>query len=141
MTTVNIYLNFNGNCEEAFTFYKSVFGGEFNYLGRFKDMPPSEEFPVAEADKEKIMHVGLPISKETMLLGSDCDNSENFIQGSNFSICVNPDSVEEAHRLFDALSQGGTITMPLGQTFWGSLFGMLTDKFGVNWLVDIAIDQ
>jgi PhnB protein len=74
-------------------------------------------------------------------LGSDCDSNGNFVQGNNFSICVNPDSEDEARRVFDALAQGGTIAMPLEKTFWGSLFGMLTDKFGINWMVDIAIEQ
>jgi PhnB protein len=87
------------------------------------------------------MHVGLPISAETMLMGSDCDGSGNFVQGNNYSICVTPDSAEEARRIFDALSQDGLITMPLEKTFWGSLFGMLIDKFGVNWMVDIAVNQ
>ena len=141
MTTVNIYLSFNGNCEKAFTFYKSVFGGEFNYVGRFKDMPPSEEYPMAEADKERIMHVGLPISKETILLGSDCESNGDFVQGNNFSICINPDSEEEARRIFNALAEGGNVAMPLEKTFWSPLFGMLTDQFGINWMVDIAVEQ
>jgi PhnB protein len=142
MATVNIYLTFNGNCETAFTFYKSVFGGDFNYIGRFKDMPSAAGCAeVAEADREKIMHVGLPVSKETMLMGSDCDSNTNFVQGNNFSICVTPDSVEDAGRIFNALAVGGKIIMPLEKQFWGSLNGMLVDKFGINWMVDMALEQ
>ena len=141
MATVNIYLNFNGNCETAFTFYKSVFGGEFNYICRFKDMPPSAEFAVADADREKILHVGLPISKETTLMGSDCDSKVNFVSGNNFSICVSPDSFEEAQRIFNALADGGKIIMPLEKQFWGALNGMLVDKFGINWMVDMALEE
>jgi PhnB protein len=137
MALVNVYLTFNGNCEEAFTFYKSVFGGEFPYIGRFKDMPPSEDGKVSEADMNKIMHVSLPISKETMLMGSDTGGewASSFTQGNNFSISVNADSKEEADKIFNALSAGGQVTMPLNNTFWGDYFGMLTDKFGINWMM------
>ena len=91
MTTVNVYLNFNGNCEDAFNFYKSVFGGEFPYVGRFKDMPPQEGMPPLPKEMEdKIMHVSLPISKETMLMGSDTGGewAPSFVQGNNFSISI-----------------------------------------------------
>lgn len=141
MTTVNIYLNFSGNCEEAFTFYKSVFGGEFNYIGRFKDMPPVEGCPVPEGYDEKIMHVGLPVSPETMLLGSDCFGAGDIVQGNNFSICVTPADVDEAHRIFNALATGGAVVMPLEKQFWGSLNGMLTDRFGINWMIDYELKQ
>jgi PhnB protein len=139
MTTVNVYLNFNGNCEEAFNFYKSVFGGEFPYIGRYKDMPPPPDggkgFP--EEQGNRIMHVSLPISKETMLMGSDTGGewASDFKQGNNFSISINTDSRQEADRLFTSLSQGGRVTMPMNDTFWGDYFGMFTDKFGVNWMV------
>ncbi len=138
MATVNVYLSFNGTCEAAFDFYKSVFGGEFNYIGRFKDMPSSDQ-PIPDSVKDKIMHVGLPISKETMLLGCDMPESmtgQKFIAGNNFSICINTTSVEESQRIFNALSADGIITMPLEKTFWSPLFGMVTDKFGINWMVD-----
>ena len=139
MAAVNPYLTFNGTCEEAFTFYKSVFGGEFPYLGRFKDMPPMEGCPpVSEADGEKIMHVSLPISKETILMGSD--SSEAFgnatIAGNNFAISINADSQEEADKLFAGLSEGGQVTMAMNKTFWGSYFGMFKDKFGIQWMVN-----
>ncbi|WP_130735843.1 VOC family protein [Flavobacterium sp. J27] len=139
MATVNIYLTFNGNCEEAFTFYQSVFGGEFPYIGKFKDMPKNEECPeVSEADAEKIMHVTLPISKETCLMGSDTGGewASSFQQGNNFSISINAESKAEADKLFTALSEGGQITMPMNQSFWGAYFGMFTDKFGINWMVN-----
>ena len=138
MTSVNTYLMFDGNCEEAFNFYKSIFGGEFPYIGKFKDMPPSEDGKKMPAgDAEKIMHVSLPISKETMLMGSDVGGewSPSFSQGNNFSISINTDKKEEADRIFNGLSKGGVVKMPMNNTFWGDYFGMFTDKFGVNWMV------
>lgn len=137
MTTVNIYLTFNGNCEEAFNFYKSVFGGEFPYVGKFKDMPAEGGMKISPADANKIMHISLPISKETMLMGSDTDSqwAAGFVQGNNFSISINTDTKAEADRLFNTLSKGGKVGMPMASTFWGDYFGMLTDKFGINWMV------
>jgi PhnB protein len=138
MPTVNTYLTFDGDCEAAFNFYKSVFGGEFPYIGRFSDMPPQEGMaPMSEAGGNKIMHVSLPISKETMLLGSDTGGewSSNFKKGNNFSVSINTDSEAEADKLFNGLSAGGQVTMPMAKTFWNSYFGMFTDKFGVNWMV------
>lgn len=140
MTSVNIYLTFNGDCEAAFNFYRSVFGGEFPYIGRFSEMPPQEGQPSMSAeDGNKIMHVSLPISQETMLLGSDTGGewSKGFTQGNNFSVSINTDSKEEADRLFNGLSAGGKVTMPMNKTFWGSYFGMFTDKFGINWMVSV----
>lgn len=144
MTTVNVYLNFNGNCEEAFNFYKSVFGGEFPYLGKYKDMPVQEGMPACSTEMgEKIMHVSLPISKETSLMGSDTGGewAPAFQKGNNFSISITTDSKEEADRLFNGLSAGGQVTMPLANTFWGDYFGMFTDKFGINWMVSFATPQ
>lgn len=138
MPTVNAYLNFAGNCEEAFTFYKSVFGGEFPYVGRYKDMPPQEGMPPMTAELgEKIMHISLQISAETALMGSDAGGewAPTLTQGNNFAVSINADSKEEADRLFNGLSAGGTVTMPLGMTFWESYFGMFTDKFGIGWMV------
>lgn len=138
MAQINPYLTFKGNCEEAFNFYKSVFGGEFPYMGRYKDTPPSPEYQVSEAEQEKIMHVSLPISKETVLMGSDVMDSYSHAttMGNNISISINADSEEEANRIFNGLSAGGTVTMPLAKTFWAALFGMFTDKFGINWMVN-----
>lgn len=144
MTTVNIYLNFNGNCEEAFNFYRSVLGGEFPYIGRFKDMPPQEGMPPLPKEMEdKIMHVSLPVSKETSLMGSDTGGewASTFQQGNNFSISISTDSKEEADRLFNGLSDGGQVTMPMNNTFWGDYFGMFTDKFGINWMVSFNSNQ
>ncbi len=140
MTTINPYLTFNGNCEEAFEFYKSIFGGEFAFLGRFKDMPA--EYPVPDSEKEKIMHVSLPISKETSLMGSDSSDAFGKVStpGDNFSISINCSEQEEAHKLFSALSNGGAIKMPLDKTFWGSLFGIFVDKFGINWMVSCELE-
>ena len=143
MATVSTYLTFNGNCEEAFNFYKSVLGGEFTYIGRFGEMPPQEGMPpMDEADRNKIMHVGLPIGS-TVLMGSDTggDWASSFIQGNNFSVSVNAENKTEADRLFNGLSAGGQVTMQMADTFWGSYFGMFTDKFGINWMVSFETQQ
>lgn len=140
MAQINVYLNFEGNCLEAFEFYKSVFGGEFPYIGKFSDMLPSEEYPVSEADKNKIMHISLPISQETVLMGSDVIGGNcaggKFVKGNNIQLSVNAGSREEAEKLFNGLSAGGEVTMPLQDTFWGAYFGMWTDKFGISWMVN-----
>ncbi|MEO5571850.1 MAG: VOC family protein [Bacteroidia bacterium] len=141
MAQVNPYLIFNGNCEAAFNFYKTVFGGEFPYMGRFKEMPPTPGKEVAPEDAEKIMHVSLPISKETVLMGSDSTVESRVAMGQNISISVNTESEEEAHKIFNGLSAGGKIIMPLEKTFWGALFGMFTDKFGINWMVNYDYNQ
>lgn len=142
MTTVNIYLTFDGNCKEAFEFYKSVFGGEFPYVGTFGEMPQHDGMPaINEEMKNRIMHITLPISKETCLMGSDTGGewATNFKNGNNFSVSVNTDSVEEADRIFNGLSEGGKVTMPMAKTFWESYFGMFTDKFGINWMVNFEL--
>jgi len=138
MTTENVYLNFDGKCEEAFEFYKSVFGGKFSYIGRFNEMPQDENNKLSEADGNKIMHVSLPISAETNLFGSDTVGawSPKLVQGNNYSISINASSKEEADRLFNGLSAGGQVTMPLENTFWGAYFGMFVDKYGINWMVN-----
>jgi PhnB protein len=143
MAQVNPYLNFKGNCEEAFNFYKSVFGGEFPYVGRYKDMPPAEGSHATEIDGEKIMHMSLPISKETTIMGSDVGGewAQKTVFGDNMQLSVNADTEEEAHRIFNGLSAGGRVNMPLEKTFWGSLFGMFTDKFDINWMVNYDYNQ
>ena len=139
MTTLNPYLVFKGNCEEAFNFYKSVFGGNFQYIGRYADIPRTERqtFPL-EAD-EKIVHVSLPVSNGTILMG--CDSTEAYgqpiVSGNNFSLSVTTDSRDEAERLFNELSTGGQIKMAMNETFWGSYFGMITDKFGIHWMINL----
>lgn len=136
MATTNTYLNFNGNCEEAFLFYKSVFGGDFNYIGRFNEMPPHAENQLSEEEGNRIMHVSLPIGS-SILMGSDTGGewASSFVQGNNFSVSITADSREEADRLFTGLAEGGTITMPLSDTFWGDYFGMFVDKFGIGWMI------
>lgn len=143
MMKINPYLTFDGNCEEAFKFYQSVFGGEIPYMGRFKDMPAESGYEVPDEEKEKIMHVSLPIGKETVLMGSDSSNAFGHatVQGNNFSISVNTDSEEETERIFKALAEGGKVNMPLEKTFWQSYFGMLTDKFGIHWMVNCELPQ
>ena len=137
MATVNIYLTFNGNCEEAFKFYQSVFGGEFPYIGRFKDMPAGVGPKLKPGEENRIMHVSLPISKETILMGCDTGGewASGYLQGNNFSISITADSKEEADKLFKGLSAGGKVTMPLSKTFWSEFFGMLIDKFGISWMM------
>lgn len=137
MAIINPYLNFPGTCEEAFNFYKSVFGGDFAYVGRFGEMPPDPNFELPEEAKNLIMHISLPISKETVLMGSDTAGewAPNLIVGNNMSVSITASSKEEADRLFNGLAAGGKITMPLENAFWGDYFGMLTDKFGINWMV------
>lgn len=144
MATVNVYLTFDGNCREAFEFYKSVFGGDFQYVGTFGEMPPQEgQPPMPEEMKSRIMHISLPISEETALMGSDTGGewANDLKQGNNFSISVNATSTEEADRIFEALCEGGNITMPIEKTFWESYFGMLTDRFGVNWMVSCELAE
>ena len=139
MATVNPYLIFNGNCEEAFLFYKSVFGGEFTYMGRFGEMPSNDPNcpPPNEEEANRIMHVSLPISSETVLMGSDSTSqSGDVIIGTNISVSINTESKEEADKLFNGLSSGGNAFMPMESTFWGAYFGMFTDKFGINWMVN-----
>jgi len=143
MTKVNAYITFNGNCEEAFHFYRSVFGGEFLYIGRYKDLPSTDRQAFPHVDDEKIMYVSLPISKETILMGCDGADAHGHgaIFGNNISLTVNTDSKEEADRIFDELSVGGEIKMPMSQTFWGSYFGVFTDRFGINWLISCDSNQ
>ena len=138
MATVNPYLIFNGNCEEAFLFYKSVFGGEFPYVGKFSDMPKDENTPtLSEADANRVMHISLPIGKETILMGSDSNSQSGDVQfGHNISISINAESTDEADKLFNGLSSGGNVSMPMTKTFWGAYFGMFTDKFGIDWMVN-----
>jgi PhnB protein len=141
MTTINPYLTFNGNCEEAFGFYKSVFGGEFPYVGRFKDMP--SEQPIPESEGNKIMHMSLPIGQGTILMGSDSSSAygQATIIGNNFSISVQADTEDSANKIFNGLSAGGQVTMPMSNTFWGAYFGMCTDKFGMQWLVNFDMNE
>lgn len=133
MSQINPYLNFNGNTEEAFNFYKSVFGGEFTALMRFGDTPGCEDMP--EVEKNGIMHVALPIGSN-VIMGTDVPKSmEQVTFGTNSSICVSVDSRAEADRVFNGLAAGGEITMPLEDMFWGDYFGSFVDKFNVLWMI------
>ena len=139
---INPYLNFDGNCEEAFNFYKSVFGGEFMYIGRFGEMPPQEGMPsMSEEFKKRIMHVSLQVG-ETVLMGSDTreDCGPKFVVGNNISLSISIDNKAEADKLFAALSNGGKVFMPMDEMFWGEYFGILTDKFGVSWMINARLD-
>ena len=139
MAKLNTYLNFAGNTEEAFNFYKSVFGGELTHIVRFKDMP-IEGLSILKKDENKVMHVGLPIGKDQMLMATDTLESlgQKLIQGNNVYISIHPDSKEEADRVFNALSAGGTIEMPISDQQWGDYFGSFKDKFGVQWMVNYS---
>jgi PhnB protein len=136
MAQINPHINFNGNAEEAFTFYKSVFGGEFAKIMRFKDMA-SVEFPVAENEANKIMHIALPIGKN-ILMANDVPKSMGKTNENEHrsKISISAESREEADKLFNGLSKGGTIEMPIADSPWGSYFGMFRDKFGIEWMVD-----
>ncbi len=137
MVKLNPYLNFAGNTEEAFKFYKSVFGGELTQIIRFKDMPmPGVNIP--KADENKVMHVGLPIDKDQTLMASDTLESlgQKLVPGNSVYISVHPDSKEEATRIFNALSAGGTIEMAIADQPWGDYWGSFKDKFDVQWMVN-----
>ncbi len=136
MATINPHINFNGNAEEAFTFYKSVFGGEFAKIMRLKDLA-SPEFPVAENDANKILHIALPIGKN-ILMGNDVPESMGRVnENENRSkISISAESKEEADKLFNGLSEGGHVEMPIADSPWGSYFGMFRDKYGIEWMVD-----
>ena len=134
MATVNPYLNFLGNTEEAFNFYKSVFGGEFAMVMRFKDVPP--EHKMSPTEDEKIMHIALPLGQGSILMGSDIPEAYGkVVPGTNITISISTSSEEEADNFFKGLSEGGQPTMPMEKAFWGSYFGMLTDKFDVQWMI------
>jgi PhnB protein len=136
---LNPYLNFPGNCEEAFKFYKSVFGGDFRQVSRFKDMPQQEGTSLPPGAGEKIMHISLPIGKGNMLMGSDTGEwSPQISFGNNFTLSITADSKAEADRIFNGLANGGKVTMPLADAFWGDYFGMCTDKFNVNWMMSFS---
>jgi len=141
MATLNPYLNFAGNTEEAFNFYKSVLGGEFLVIQRFKDTPQAGNF--SEADGNKIMHVSLPVGKGNILMGTDTLESQGhqLNMGNNISLSLSPESEAETEKLFKGLSAGGTVLQPLEKAFWGAYFGMFIDKFGITWMVNYDMNQ
>lgn len=137
MAKINPHINFNGNAEEAFTFYKSVFGGEFAKVVRFKEFE-SPEFPVPEKEKNKIAHIVLPIGHSSVLMANDVPE---FMGRTNENehrskIVISAESKEEADTLFNGLSAGGNVEMPIGDSPWGTYFGMFRDKYGIEWMVD-----
>lgn len=142
MSKVSTYLNFPRNTEEAFNFYKSVFGTEFaGEIQRFSKVPPQEgQPPIAQEDKNLVMHVGLPILGGHMLMGTDAPESMGFKvnMGNNVYINLEPDTREETDKLFKALSEGGKVEMPLQEMFWGDYFGSCKDKFGVQWMFNCS---
>jgi PhnB protein len=137
MAQINPYIHFNGNAEEAFNFYKSVFGGEFAIISRFKDINIPES-PMSESEANKIMHIALPIGKHSMLMASDTPSSLGIHneKETRSKISISAESKEEADKLFSGLSAGGQIEMPIMDSPWGSYFGMFRDKFGIEWMVD-----
>lgn len=142
MITLNPYLNFPGNTEEAFNFYRSVFGGDFaGGIFRFKDTPEADKLNAS--DREKIMHVGLPLGKGTMLMTTDALESmgHKVKAGNNFHLSIETESKDEADIIFNGLSAEGKVTMPMADMFWGAYFGMLTDKFGIQWMVSYTYSR
>ena len=144
---LNHCLNFQGQAEQAFIFYQSVFGGEFSMISRYGDMPPTEGITLSEVDKSLILHVSLPINESTVLMGSDvndqfCAANSVFTPGNNHYISINLEYDEmEARRLFNQLSVHGHIEMQLEKTFWGALYGAFTDQFGIKWMVNCQLES
>ena len=138
MASINPYIHFNGNAEEAFNFYKSVFGGEFVTIVRFKDMPSNPDFPMSEKEANNIMHIALPIGKTDVLMASDTPESmgKHNENETRSKISISTENKEEADKLFNGLSAGGKIECPLEDSPWGSYFGMFRDKYGIEWMVD-----
>lgn len=139
MALINPYIHFNGNAEEAFTFYKSVFGGAFAKVMRYKDLS-SAEYPIAENDANRIMHISLPIGNSNLLMGSDVLEVMGRVteNDNRNTISISTESREEADKLFNGLSAGGQIEMPIADGPWGAYFGMFTDKYGIQWMVDFT---
>ncbi len=139
MALINPYIHFNGNAEEAFTFYRSVFGGAFAKVMRYKDLS-SPDHPIAENDANRIMHISLPIGKSNLLMGSDVLEVMGRVteNDNRNTISISAESREEADKLFNGLSAGGQIEMPIADGPWGAYFGMFTDKYGVQWMVDFT---
>ncbi|MCD7971852.1 MAG: VOC family protein [Candidatus Azobacteroides sp.] len=137
MIKLEPYVRYNGNCMEAFGFYKSVLGGEFVYVMRHKDNP-EKDHPLAKEDEEKILHIALPVGDTVVLMGADTTSDMPANVGNNITLSLSIQEEEEVKRIFNGLSEGGNVTMPLQKTFWADLYGEFTDKFGINWLVSRA---
>lgn len=139
--TFHIYLTFDGQCEAAFNFYKSVFGGKFDELKYFKDIPQNYDVNTTHVTDDKIMHISLPITKHFVLLGCDAEGpmKQQYQKGTNFSISLNVKNKKKARKIFERLSNHGEVHSPLAETFWGSYFGMITDQFGIQWMVSAPL--
>ncbi len=139
MSTLHPWINFNGNAEEAFIFYKSVFGGEFTKVVRFKDLA-SEQFPIPEQEENKIMYIALPIGAETLLIANDVPEVMGRVneQENRSKILVRTESKEEADRLFTGLSVSGDVEGPMGDSPWGSYAGMFRDRYGIEWIIEFS---
>ncbi len=137
MRTINPWINFNGNAEEAFTFYRSVFGGEFGKIIRFKDLA-SDAFPIPEDEANKIMRIALPIGKHNVLIANDVPGFLGRVseEENRSKIAVSAESREEAEKIFNGLSAGGSVEGPIGEGPWGTYAGMLRDKYGIEWIVE-----
>jgi PhnB protein len=137
---IHPYLNFHNKTEEAFRFYEKALGGKLTEVHRFGSMPAQDGFELTPEQKNLVMHVGLELPGGEMIMASDmiAGMGPKRVEGNNISISVHPDSRQEADRVFNALAQGGTITMPIADQFWGDYFGSLTDRFGVNWMVNYS---
>jgi PhnB protein len=137
MARIDPHINFNGNAEEAFNFYKSVFGGEFTQIMRFKDLPPNPEFTIPESEANKIMHISLSIGKNFLMANDVPEHMGRTNENENRSkIVITPESREEADKLFNGLSAGGKVEMPMSDSPWGSYFGMFRDKYGIEWMIN-----
>ena len=142
MRAINPWINFNGNAEEAFTFYKSVFGGEFTRITRFKDLA-GPEFQVAEDEADKIMYIGLPLGRNNVLIANDVPGFLGRVNETEnrSKIYVNAESREEADKIFNGLSAGGEVEGPIGDSPWGTYAGMFRDKYGIEWIVEFDQEQ
>lgn len=138
MLALHSYLNFDGDCAQAFDFYKAAFGGEFRARQTFGEVPPQPGMPpLPAAMKDRIMHVALPVGAGSLLMGSDWPGHLGpMVRGNAFAVSINLEDRKEADRLFGALSAGGTVAMPMSEAFWGAYFGMFTDRFGIQWMIN-----
>jgi PhnB protein len=141
MLTITPYLHFMGNTEEVMNFYKSVLGGEFTIIGRFKDVPGGEK--MSPEDQQKMMHMSLALPNGGVIMATDILESmeQKLVEGNNIHLCLHTKSEAEAEKLFNALAAGGRIHMPLNKTFWGAYFGMCTDKYNIQWMINYNQNQ
>ena len=141
MAKFHHYLNFNGRCKAAFDLYRSVFGGEFTQVMLYKDMP--SDSPMPDEVGKQVMHMGLPLGEGLYLMGSDIPEmmAPKVTHGSQHYICISPDDEKQAKDWFDRLAEGGAVKTPLDHQFWGALFGEVTDKFGINWMINLENEQ